>query len=258
MATTAQRPKLVVIVGPTASGKSVLAHWLAKHFDGEIIAADSRTIYRGMDIGTAKPSVKEQAEVPYWGLDLVEPPQTYSAKQFKDYAKLHILEIQKRIHLPILVGGTGLYINSVIFDYQFEADNLRDPINPRHRIKKGQEDSRLIDGCLIIGLRPDKTILERRVKDRAEAMVESGLTSEVKKLAKKYPTGLEAFRVPGYQPFLLYVRGQLGLEEAKNALIQGDLKLAKKQYTWFKRNKKIVWFDDIASAEQALTKLLNT
>lgn len=258
MATTTQRPKLVVIVGPTASGKSALAHRLAKHYDGEIIAADSRTIYRGMDIGTAKPSREEQGEIPHWGLDLVNPDQPYSAKQFKDYAKVRISDIQKRGHLPILVGGTGLYINSVIFDYQFDADAKRDPINPRHRLKKGQEDNNLIIGCLIIGLRPEPTVLEKRIKKRAETMVEDGLVTEVKKLAKKYPAELEAFKAPGYQPFVCYVHGELSLQEAKKLLIQAHLKIAKKQCVWFKRNKNIVWFSDIDSAEQATTELLNT
>lgn len=258
MATTTQKPKLLVIVGPTASGKSALAHRLAKRFNGEIITADSRTIYRGMDIGTAKPSREEQGEIPHWGLDLVAPDQGYSAKVFKDYAKARILDIQKRGRLPILVGGTGLYINSVIFDYRFEAGAKRDPINPRHRIKKGQEDSKLIDGYLIIGLRPNRTTLERRIKDRAEAMIKYGLTSETKKLSKKYPAELEAFKAPGYQSFMRYAQGQLSLQEAKDILVQGDLKLAKKQLSWFKRNKNIAWFSDIDSAEQAINKLLNT
>src|SRR5581483_4024824 len=98
---------------------SDLALKIAQKFNGEIIAADSRTIYKGMDIGTAKPSKEEQKIAPHWGLDLIEPGQAFSAYQFKAYAESKIKEIQKRGKLPILVGGTGLYIDSVLFDFGF-------------------------------------------------------------------------------------------------------------------------------------------
>ena len=118
MATKPLAP-LVVIAGPTASGKSSLAMELAQQFRGEIICADSRTIYTGMDIGTAKPSSADRALVPHWGLDLVEPGEYFSAADFKTYAVQKIAEIRARGHVPFLVGGTGLYIDSVVFDYAF-------------------------------------------------------------------------------------------------------------------------------------------
>jgi tRNA dimethylallyltransferase len=117
---------LVAIVGPTASGKSALAMKIAKQFSGEIIAADSRTIYRGMDIGTAKPSKADQAAVPHWGLDLAEPGESYSAARFKEYALAKITDISSRGKLPILVGGTGLYIDAVLFDYKFPASDKKE------------------------------------------------------------------------------------------------------------------------------------
>jgi tRNA dimethylallyltransferase len=107
MATTAQKPELIVIVGPTASGKSELALKIAKKFNGEIIAADSRTIYIDMDIGTAKPTKSERKQVPHWGIDLIEPGETFSAYQFKQYAEEKIKEIQGHGNLPILVGARG-------------------------------------------------------------------------------------------------------------------------------------------------------
>jgi tRNA dimethylallyltransferase len=114
---------LIVIVGPTASGKSALAMQLAERFGGEIICADSRTVYKGMDIGTAKPSAEDQARVPHHGLDLVEPGERFSAVDFKNYATQTIADIRARGKIPFLVGGTGLYVDAVIFDYHFgQAD----------------------------------------------------------------------------------------------------------------------------------------
>ena len=113
---------LVVIVGPTASGKTSTAIELAESLGGEIICADSRTVYAGMDIGTAKPTPEERLRVPHWGLDLVEPGERFTAADFKRYAIDKINDIRARDKLPLLVGGTGLYIDGVVFDYQFGQD----------------------------------------------------------------------------------------------------------------------------------------
>jgi tRNA dimethylallyltransferase len=110
---------LVAIVGPTASGKSRLAMEIAKQFNGEIIAADSRTIYKGMDVGTAKPSLADRKNIPHWGIDLIEPGESYSAAKFKDYALDKVADIQERGKLPIIAGGTGLYIDGLLFDFDF-------------------------------------------------------------------------------------------------------------------------------------------
>ena len=117
---------LVVITGPTASGKTGLALELAKKYDGEIICADSRTIYRGMDIGTAKPTTIERATVPHHGLDLVEPGERFTAHDFQRIANEAIGDIRKRGHVPFLVGGTGLYIDAVVREYQW-PDTVADP-----------------------------------------------------------------------------------------------------------------------------------
>ena len=110
---------LVVIVGQTASGKSALAMGLAKEFNGQIICADSRTIYKGMDIGTAKPNKKDREVVKHHLLDIVEIDQAFSAAKFKQLANDLIVEIHSRGKLPIMVGGTGLYVDAVLFDYKF-------------------------------------------------------------------------------------------------------------------------------------------
>ena len=114
--------KLVVILGPTASGKSAMALELAQKFNGEIVCADSRTIYKGMDIGTAKPSIQEQQLVRHHLIDIVEPDRPFSAAQFKQAAQDAIAEIQSRGKLPFLVGGSGMYIDSVIYDYGFRDE----------------------------------------------------------------------------------------------------------------------------------------
>ncbi len=258
MAAAPQRPKLLVIVGPTASGKSELAMQIAEEFDGEIITADSRTVYKGMDIGTAKPSKADQQKIIHWGLDLVNPGEKFSVKQFKDYAATAIGEIQARRKLPILVGGTGLYINSVLFDYQFKADAKRDPRNPRHGLKKQQEDSQLVPGTLVVGITVERPAPEKRIQDRVQAMVKEGFIDEVKNLAKKYPPELEVFRAPGYAPFLQYIAGQIELPQATRLFIQGDLRLAKKQKTWLKKNKFIHWFEDPQVAFEYIKTQLNT
>ena len=113
------RLPLIVITGPTASGKTSLAIHLAKQYNGEIVCADSRTIYRDMNVGTAKPTKAEREAVPHWGLDLISPGEVFSVAQFKEYALQKISEIRSRGHLPFLVGGTGLYIDAVLFDFQF-------------------------------------------------------------------------------------------------------------------------------------------
>jgi tRNA dimethylallyltransferase len=119
---------LIVIVGPTASGKTGLAIRIAKKINGEIICADSRTVYKYMDIGTAKPTFDEMNGVAHWGIDLLEPDKKFTVKDFKDYAEQKISEIRSRNMVPILVGGSGLYVDSIIFDYDFSArtdNNIR-------------------------------------------------------------------------------------------------------------------------------------
>ena len=112
---------LIVIVGPTASGKTGLAVRLAKEFGGEIISADSRAVYKGLDIGTAKPSLEEQQAVPHWGIDLVEPNERYTVADFKSYAEQKIEYIRTRDKVPFLVGGTGLYIDAVLYNFEFST-----------------------------------------------------------------------------------------------------------------------------------------
>lgn len=271
---TARELPLIVIVGPTASGKSSVAMDLAKAFNGEIICADSRTIYKYMDIGTAKPSAKDQAEVPHWGLDLVEPGEVFTAADFKEYANKKIAEIRKRGHIPLLVGGSGLYVDGVIFDYTFAqaAPELRDQLeklsleelknycadnniklpenhqNRRYVIRaierQNYHTTRLlepIDNTIIVGIATERDTLRQRIQARSEQLFEHGMVEEAILLGKKYGWDSEAMTGNIYKLVKQYIDDQLTQDELKqkNAIV--DWRLAKRQLTWFKRNPFIHW-----------------
>lgn len=283
--------RLVAIVGPTASGKTDLAIRVAKQFGGEIICADSRTIYKGMDIGTAKPSQAERAQVPHHLLDIISPDQTFSAAEFKARANRVIEEIHSRVGLPILVGGSGLYVYSVIYDFQFPAgpsNELRrqleskaiaelvqqlqqldpeaaeqiDLKNPRRVIRaietagQPKAKSQLGAGVILIGLKPDLETLERRISSRVDVMVEAGFENEVREIAQTYGWNTEALTSIGYRAFRPYIEGRGSLEQAKAQFVRGDLALAKRQLTWFKRNPDIRWFNGVDQAYAAISSAL--
>ena len=255
MAATGSRPELLAIVGPTASGKSALAMMIATTKGGEIIAADSRTVYRGMDIGTAKPNEGEQAVVPHWGLDLVEPGETYSVHDFKTYANLAIADIQSRGKLPILVGGTGLYVDAILFDFRFSPDGAkRDSQNPRHLVKSNRPlDKKIIPDTLIIGLMPDNYTLKKSIDGRAEQVFKKGVVKETEKLVRRYGESA-VFSTGGivYRICLKLLNGQISRAEAVAKFKIADWKYARRQKTWFKRNRYIKWFDSAEGAYQYL------
>lgn len=250
---------LVVIIGPTASGKTALGIELAKEFNGEIICADSRTIYKGMNIGTAKPTIEEQCGVPHHLLSFLEPDQRYSAAQFKNDALRLIDVITKRGKLPIIVGGTGLYIDSVLFNYQFAPPNAeRDTLNPRHL--NSQNSIKNIDlrpNTAVLGLDPGKDELAKRIKARVEVMINNGFEKEVKQLLNIYGADNEAMSGIGYKTFVKYVHGEISKADAVEEFIKGDSSLAKRQRTWFKRNKSIHWIQKQSEAVELVTTLLS-
>lgn len=292
MATYSPQPKLLVIVGSTASGKSALALKIAKKYAGEIITADSRTVYKGMDIGTAKPTMADRAAVPHWGLDLVEPGQSYSAAKFKTYAKAKILDIQNRDKLPIIVGGTGLYVDGVVFDYGFvKPSGLRrlvysrlsdsklhaiigrhkwampeNPQNRRHLLRnierKGYVGSRTYippKGTLIIGLKLSDQLIQKRIQKRVETYFAGGLAAETIALSKKY--GAKSINRSGgiaYRVGLQLIAGNILAPQAKDDIQKTEWQYVRRQRTWFKRNPYIKWFSDIDSAEKYLKSILNT
>ncbi len=243
---------ILFIVGPTASGKSALGMKVAQEFDGEIICGDSRTIYKGMDIGTAKPTNEDQALIPHHLLNVVKPDEKFSVSDFKQLADAAIDDIRARGKLPIVVGGSGLYIDSVLFNYQFSAPEgaaERDPINPRHLLNTVDEDRRTMrDDAIVVGLNPDSEILKQKIRDRAQVMIDEGIIDEVRRLLEKYDPESEAMKGIIYRIFGDVVRGTKTLEQAKEEFINGDIRLVKKQMTWFKRNPHIRWFDSSDTA----------
>ncbi|MBA3758796.1 tRNA dimethylallyltransferase [Candidatus Saccharibacteria bacterium] len=249
---------LLVIIGPTASGKSALAMELAIKLDGEIICADSRTVYKGMNIGTAKPSNNDQKRVPHHLLDVVEPDQDFTVADFKRLAVESIEDISRRGKLPIMVGGSGLYIDAVLYDYKFSVVGAaRDEQNSRHLSKaEPSKRSKLRPYTLVIGLEVARDTLKERISDRVEQMVAAGFIEETRQLQADYPIS-KALLSTSYKAFLEYINGRVILEEAKALFIRNDCQLAKRQMTWFKRNPSIHWLKRPSRYVEETTTLLN-
>ena len=250
---------LVVIVGETASGKSALAMELASAFGGEIICADSRTVYKGADIGTAKPSIEERTKVTHHLLDVVRPDELFTAADFKRLALETTRDISDRGKLPIMVGGSGLYVDSVLYDYQFSQPGAeRDERNPRH-LKKVSETSRhtLRPNTLIIGLQVDREVLERRIVHRVEGMFDMGLLQEVRSLADKYGWLSPGLQAIGYKELKPVLGSEQSIEDATQLMIRNTKAYAKRQRTWFKRNKSIHWISDPAKAKSLVQNFLS-
>ena len=279
MATRMERPEppLVVIVGPTASGKTALAIRLAKRYDGEVICADSRTVYRDMDIGTAKPTPEEQADVPHWGLDMVDPGQRFTAADFKQYALRKVAEIKARGRIPFIVGGAGLYIDGVLFDYEFgegydptrrsqlEAltieklydychdNNITLPGNDRNKryiIRAIEQESinkkrktTPIEDTIVVGIATARNELRTRIQHRSEQMLANGVVDEAIILGKKYGWKNEAMTGNVYPLVKSYLEGQITYDDIKDKNTTLDWQLAKRQMTWFRRNPYIYWGD---------------
>lgn len=281
----------IAVVGETASGKSGLAHQVALLHGGEIICADSRTIYRGMDIGTAKPTAAQQKEVPYHGLDLVEPGEKFSAADYQSYAMKKIQDIKKRSKIPILVGGTGLYIDAVLFKYSFEGQNnelLRRQLdnestedlaqkaeeggftlspdmraNRRHLLRLLERGTQNNDvkkapiNTLTLGIKLSRSQLRKNIEARVEQMFRSGLRKEYNTLKQNFGIENEAMTGIGYREFAGYEAGDRSMMAVKRDVVQNTIKYAKRQRTWFKRNPYIVWVESQAEGLQKVSDFLD-
>ncbi len=267
---------LIAIVGETASGKSSLAIKLAKRFNGEIICADSMTIYKGFDIGTSKPTSDDRLEIPHHLLDIANPLSGFNAKKFQTLATNTIEDIKERHKQSILVGGSGLYINSVLFNYKFlpppstkyrhqlnqlnlsellqKIENLGlstdlIDINNKRRVIRLIETngflppkSPLRPQTIIIGLQAPKVTLKSNIVRRVNKILAAGLEEEVSHLVSLYGWDIEPMKSVGYREWRDYFEGSNTYPELRNKIIQDTLNLAKKQRVWFRRNKSIQWF----------------
>ena len=285
---------LLVIVGETASGKTALAIELAQRFNGEIVCADSRTLYKGMDIAMAKPTPEEQAKVKHHLINISTPDNPITAADFKRLATGAIDDITERGKLPIMVGGTGLYIDAVLYDYQFidtpdktfrnslatkELSELQGMLaerglplpenlkNKRHLIRALEIDgavktkAELRPNTLVLGLQLDRELLKQRITARINKMFAEGVLQEAASLRSHYPTDIDPLKTPGYKALWRLLDNEITEVEAKAEFALADLHLAKRQRTWFKRNKSIHWLnnrDNVAEAVDLITTILNT
>ena len=307
--------KIVVVAGPTASGKTALGIALAKDFNGEIVSADSMQIYRGMDIGTAKATMAEREGIPHHMLDVAEPWEDYSVARYVEQAEACCRDILRRGKLPILVGGTGLYIDSLVSGRDFAAvdsdQGLREALSVEYDALGGEAmhrrlqeidperaailhpgDKRRIVRALEVYRLTGMTITEHdrqtralpkrfdaaaihlnfknraalyaRIDRRVDMMVEQGLFREVEGLlAAGLSPESTAMQAIGYKEAVRSLRGELRREEAVALIKQASRRYAKRQLTWFNRDKEalpILWEDepDFEYARRLSTEFLHS
>lgn len=283
---------LVIIAGPTAVGKTSLSVKLAQALCGEIISADSMQVYRGMDIGTAKIREEEKQGIPHFLIDECSPAEEFHVARFKDRAEECIRGIRSRGHLPILVGGTGFYIQAVLYDISFEengpdeelrsrlwhlaeekgalwlherlaevdpesagqihANNVKrviraleyyhqsgEPIS-RHNAREQQKESPYSFCYFVLDM--DRQALYSRIGERIDEMLGSGLVEEVERLRKQGCTReMVSMQALGYKEILAYLDGEMGLVQATELLKRDTRHFAKRQLTWFHRERGVTW-----------------
>lgn len=285
--------KLILIVGPTSVGKTKLSVDIAKDFLGEIISCDSMQIYKEFNIGTAKVTDEEKCGINHYMIDILNGDEKFSVFDYKLMAEKYIDKIYKNNHIPIFVGGTGLYLDSILYDFKFtEAEkscDLRKLITEfyekngsdllydlllyldytsKEKIHKNNikrviraievcictnkgfskqcndfENDGLKYDCLIIGLSLNRKKLYERINKRVDLMVRNGLVNEVTSLYKKYGKDSQPFTAIGYKEFIPYFNKEISLDMCIEKIKQNSRKYAKRQYTWFNRNKNIHWID---------------
>ena len=287
------KPKIIVICGPTASGKTSLSIELAKKISGEIISADSMQIYKDMNIGTAKPTIEEMQGIKHYLLDFVSPDERYSVADYKKDAKKAIEEILKKGKTPIIVGGTGLYIDSLIYGIEYQEIQFDEKYRKELEIKADQnglqelfEEAKKIDPKAVEKISPndkkrilrileiynatgktkteqniesrqkeveydyhvyalnwDRQVLYDRINKRVDIMIQNGLIQEVKNVLKKYNKFPTAMQGLGYKEVVAYLNGEYTEEEMIEKIKMESRRYAKRQLTWFRKNKQTIWLD---------------
>ena len=298
-----QKSKVIVICGPTASGKTALSIALAKKINGEIVSCDSMQIYKDMDIGTAKPTIEEMQGIKHYLIGYVSPEQRYSVADYKKDAKKAIKEILEKGKIPIVVGGTGLYIDSLIYEIEYQDIKLDEKYRKQleDEVKeKGLEElykkAKIIDEKAMEKISPtdkkrilrvleiyhatgktkteqeiesrkkeveydykvyalnwDRQKLYDRINKRVDIMIEQGLIQEVKQILEKYSTFPTAMQGLGYKEVVDYLNGIYTKEEMVEKIKMETRRYAKRQLTWFRKNKQTIWLN----AEDTTQKNIN-
>ena len=282
--------KLIVLAGPTAVGKTKLSILLAKRIGGEIISADSMQVYRGMDIGSAKIRPEEMEGVRHHLIDVLDPAQSFDVVQFQSLAKEAIEEITSRGRIPILVGGTGFYIQSVVYDVDFTENDgdvsfrrMLEKMNPAQlhallekedpesaaaihpnnvrRTIRALEFFRQTGGkisehnrkewarkspylfCYFV-LTQDRATVYDKINRRVDRMLEDGLEEEVRRLKERgLSEEMTSMKGLGYAEMLMYLSGRIPYDEAVRLIRRNTRHFAKRQLTWFRREKEVTWID---------------
>ena len=285
------KPKVIVICGPTASGKTALSIQLAQKINGEIISSDSMQIYKNMNIGTAKPDKQEMQGIKHYLLDFVEPNQRYSVADYKKDAENAIEDILQKGKVPIIVGGTGLYVDSLIYGIEYPNiefdENYRKKLEKRAEkegLEKLYEEARKIDPQAmekisrndqkrilrvleiynatgktkteqeiesrknevkyeyrVFAINMDREKLYDRINKRVDIMIQKGLIEEVENLLKKYNEFPTAMQGLGYKEVVEYIQGKVLKEDMIENIKRESRRYAKRQITWFKKNKQTIW-----------------
>ena len=285
------KPKVIVICGPTASGKTTLSIQLAQKINGEIISSDSMQIYKDMNIGTAKPDQQEMQGIKHYLLDFVEPNQRYSVADYKKDAENAIEDILQKGKVPIIVGGTGLYVDSLIYGIEYpniefdenyrkelerrvEKEGLEKlyekakKIDPQAMKKISRNDQKRILRVLeiynatgktkteqeiesrknevkydyrVFAINMDREKLYDRINKRVDIMIQKGLIEEVENLLKKYNEFPTAMQGLGYKEVVEYIQGKVLIEDMIENIKRESRRYAKRQITWFKKNKQTIW-----------------
>lgn len=284
------KPKIVVIAGPTGIGKTGFAVRAARRFDGEIVGADSMQIYRYMDIGTAKPDKEEQALARHHLIDIADPDEPFDAAAYIREADREIQEITERGKIPIVAGGTGLYIRALVHGLyggrspdptvmeRLERElgthgperlhrklagidtHLAESIHPNDTFRvtralevfesTGKVKSDFLKNhnfeeqrydCIKIGLWMERKLLYERINRRVDEMIAAGLTDEVKNLLDMgYSSELKSMQSIGYRHINEYLEGKIDFEEAVRTLKRDTRRFAKRQFTWFSKEKSLL------------------
>ena len=287
-----EKPGIVVVAGPTASGKSAVAVELCRRIGGEVVSADSMQVYRGMDVGTAKATREEMGGVPHHMLDVADPDVSFSAAMYGEMAERDVEDILSRGLVPVVCGGTGLYIDALTRPMGFarpgdevirkrlteeaEAPGGKERLHEKlmridpetagrlspndiRRVVRGLEIYELTGksqtelnrldaekeekyNTFMFALEWPREVLYRRIDLRVDEMIRRGLVEEVRRLLDKgLSAGSTAMQALGYKEIAQYLSGEISLEEAADRVKMGSRHYAKRQISWFKRDKRTVW-----------------